>query len=92
MSLKIIEGFTLSEDPESHEVVMHCREDFDDRFNCLTPEHKQNLLNIVEAIILAESGVYLWYIVPENKLRKYTTLKADSDKKKFKRPDEDTID
>jgi hypothetical protein len=30
-------------------------------------------------------------MVCENKLRKYTTLKADADKKKFKRPDEDAI-
>lgn len=71
---------------------MHCHEDFDDRFNCVTPEHKQNLLTVVEALLLAQSGAYKWFVVPENKLRKYTTLKADSDKKKFKRPDDDTID
>jgi hypothetical protein len=30
-------------------------------------------------------------LVPENKLRKYATLKADAEKKKFKRPDDNTI-
>ena len=47
LALKIIVGFTVSEDCESHEIVMHCHEDQDERFNCESPENKLNLLNVV---------------------------------------------
>jgi len=34
---------------------------------------------------------YTCYVVGESKLRKYTTLKADSEKKVWKRPPDETI-
>ena len=91
LQLKIIEGFTISEDSESHEIVMHCHEDQDERFNCEKQENKINLLNVVQSLVIAQGGTYVWFLVPENKLRKYATLKADAEKKKYKRPDDSTI-
>jgi len=82
---------TVSEDEECFECVIHVVEDQDDRFNCDCIQHKQNLLNVCQALMKARGVDYKWYVVEETKLRKYTTQKADADKKRFKRPDDDCI-
>jgi hypothetical protein len=50
------------------------------------------LINVVESILSNLGATYIWYVVNENKLRKYATQKADVDKKNFKRPSEEMID
>lgn len=45
----------------------------------------------MQAILNAREISYQWFVVEDSKLRKYTTQKADADKKKFKRPDEDCL-
>lgn len=63
----------MSDDQESHELVIHCHEDVDERYNCVSAEHKQNLVNVVQSILCALNTTYVWYVVNENKLRKYAT-------------------
>lgn len=84
-----IDAFTVSSD--GHELVVHCGKDYDERFNCVTAEHKHNLVSVLRAILSARGGQYKSYLVNESKLRKFTTLKSDSDKEVFKRPDESSL-
>ena len=61
--------------------MIHCLEDYDERLNCVSSEHKYNLTRVLESILVGLGISYIWYDVPEAKLRKYTTLKADNEKK-----------
>lgn len=89
LDLTKVEAITESEEPDSFEVVLHVKDDVDERYNCVIREHKQNLLNTVEAILSLREVTYKFFRVADAKLRKFTTQKADVDKKKFKRPDEE---
>lgn len=51
-----VDAFTSSSD--GHELVVHCGKDYDERFNCLTAEHKHNLTSVLQAIITVRGGQY----------------------------------
>jgi hypothetical protein len=84
VAMSKIAGFTISSDSSSQELVLHISDDYDERYNCETAGHKLNLINVVESLVKD----YLWYIVPDKKLRKYATTKKDASAMQVKRPDE----
>lgn len=86
LAIVTIDAFTTSTD--GYELVVHCGKDYDERFNCVTAEHMHNLSSVLKAIIVARGSAYKTFQVNESKLRKFTTLKTDSDKQNYKRPDE----
>lgn len=86
--ISLVNGFTLSQDSYAHELVIHCSQDHDERFNCVTAAHKANLINVIEYILRTIEREYIWYSVPDKKLRRYTTQKSDKEKEKWIRPDE----
>lgn len=87
-----INGFTISKDESAHEIVIHSFQDYDERFNCGTLEQKRNIQSVIISILQVIQEPCTVYRVPELKLRKYSTLKADKEKKNFKRPPQDMID
>jgi Unconventional myosin tail, actin- and lipid-binding len=92
LSVNKVNGLTVSKDESSQEIVIHVLEDYDERFNCGTTEHKRNIQNIMFSILKATKVTCILYRVPESKLRKYSTLKSDNEKKNYKRPPSDMID
>ena len=89
LPITTVEAFTKSE--ESCELVLHVEKDADERYFCETNEQRTNLCNVIEAILTAHSREYKWFVVPDAKLRKFTTQKSDVDKENFKRPDDDKL-
>jgi hypothetical protein len=92
LSIQRVDGFTVSKDESSHEIVIHAKGDYDERFNCGTPEQKRNIQSIMFSILKVSKVACTLYRVPETKLRKYATLKSDNQKKNYKRPPADMID
>ncbi len=92
LSIDRVNGFTVSRDESSHEIVIHAKEDYDERFNCGTPEQKRNIQSVMFNILQVKKVACTLYRVPETKLRKYATLKADNLKKNYKRPPPEMID
>lgn len=45
--INIVNGFTVSKDTKKHELVIHCYQDYDERFNCGAADHKRNLINLL---------------------------------------------
>lgn len=43
LSIDRVNGMTVSQDENSHEIVIHAKEDYDERYNAGTPEHKRNI-------------------------------------------------
>ncbi len=89
--LKQIEAITVCNDPTLFEVIIHVKESFDERLSCVTTENKHNLLGVIEALLTAHGQSYNYFVAEDTKLKKWVTLKADSEKKKFKRPSEDML-
>ena len=90
--LEQIEAITVCHDPTIFEVIIHIKNSFDERLSCVTKENKHNLLGVIEALLTEHGHSYNYFVAEDTKLKKWVTLKADSEKKKFKRPSEDMID
>jgi len=87
-----INGLTISKDEESLEIIIHVSEDYDERYNCFSAEHRKNMINLILCLLKIKDRNCTVYKVSEAKLRKYTTLKSDKEKKSFKRPPQSSID
>ena len=66
----------------THELIIHINGSHDERYDCYS---KNNLENIIGSIVAVHSSQNLpnklkRWIVPEQKLRKYATLKSDVEK------------
>ena len=66
--------------------MIHCYKDYDERYNCITPLNKRNILTIIQALLRMRKVEYEWYMVPDAKLRKYATQKKDRDQERWRRP------
>jgi len=55
LPLKIIFGITHNNDSESSEVVIHTRDGHCERYNCVSPQRKTNLVNVLEVLLKLKS-------------------------------------
>jgi hypothetical protein len=80
-----VDAITLSKDLKVMELVIHSKDDFDNRYRA-TPDHKTNLRRVLGMILKVSNKDVKVYEVPEKKLSSYVTSKSDFKKGNHKRP------
>jgi hypothetical protein len=83
-SILNVDAITVSKDPKCDELVIHSKNDIDNRYRC-----GKNIINIKRVLsnLLKCSNIDVKvFEVPEKKLSNYVTSKKDHEKGKYKRP------
>ena len=86
ISLRKLDGFTKSEYKNNTEIVLHFKDDYDERYRC--GKHFRNIQKILIKLLTITSIHFKFYNVPDKKLSKYTTVKKDAEKGKMRRPED----
>lgn len=70
-----IDAFTVSTLPDCQELIIHVKNDYDDRYLFELPFHKKNLMNVMKFVLKCLNREYAYFEVPSGNLRLYTTSK-----------------
>ena len=76
----------MSTQPDCQELIVHVKDDYDDRYQFELPFHKKNLMNVVKFVLKCINGKYVFFEVPCCNLRRYATSKSAHSKGKHMRP------
>lgn len=76
----------MSADSLSLECVVLVKADYSERFHLDQIHTKQHFIESLEQLLCARGQKYLWYVVPDKRLERFTTTKKDAQKGNFKRP------
>lgn len=79
-----IDAITVSSDPKCDELIIHSKNDIDNRYRCGL--NKMNIKRVLSNLLKCRNVDVKVFEVPEKKLSNYVTSKKDHEKGKYKRP------
>ena len=51
----------MSTQPDCQELIVHVKDDYDDRYQFELPFHKKNLMNVVKFVLKCINGKYVFF-------------------------------